>query len=154
VLRYISHLIDMPVRGYFVAGGQGSILPFLRPKPSDVADGAVINVADSSDDNDGSENASPAPPLTRRRIINDDDDDVLPPSAAPSQSLHMPVLPVAATPIAGRLPPDSGSRRASVTSRPSSTAAPVVVDIVPRDDSDSDDGNLYEDEVHGRRLLQ
>ncbi len=148
VMRCISHLIIMPSRRHFVADHQSSILPFLRPKPSIIADGAVINVADSADDDDGSDHASPAPPLTRRRFINDDDDEVPLPSAAPSQTLQTQVPPVAAAPIPGRQPPVSGSLRAPVTSRPAGIAAPSVD---PRDDSDCDDGHLFEDEVHNRR---
>lgn len=148
VMRYNSHLIIMPVRRHFVADDQASILPFLRPKLSRIADGAVINVADSADDDDGSEHASPAPPLTRRRVINDDDDEVPLPSAAPSQTLHTQIPPVAAAPIPGRQPPDSGSLSAPVTSRPAGIATPVVDQ---RDDSDCDDGHLFEDEVHNRR---
>jgi hypothetical protein len=148
VMRYISHLIIMPGHRHFVAHNQASIMPFLRPKLSSIADGAVINVADSADDDDGSEHASPAPPLTRRRFINDDDDEVPLPSAAPSQTLHTQVPPVAAAPIPGRQPPDSGSLRAPVTSRPAGIAAPADD---PHDDSDCDEGHLFEDEVHNRR---
>jgi len=174
-MRYISHTIIMPVRRHIVADDQASILPFLRPK-NRVADGAVItiNVADSADDDDGSDHASSAPPLTRRRVINDDSEDEVPvPSAAPPQTSNAHVPPVAAAPIPGRQPPDSGSLRAPVTSRPVAAApiparhppdsgslrAPVTSRpagiaapaVDPRDDSDCDDGHLFEDEVHNRR---
>ena len=137
----------MPVRGQSVACDQASILPFLRPKPSFVADGTVINVVDSSDDDNCSEDASPAPALNRRWVIIDDDDEVLP-TASPTQTTPMPVTLVTATSIPDRQPPDSRSLRAPVMSRPVCIAA-----VVPHDDSDRDAGHLYEDEVHGHHLL-
>jgi hypothetical protein len=140
----------MPARRRPNAFDQTSILPFLRPKPHNVQDGVVVNVADSDDDTAESDVASPATPFTRRRFIQDEDDDVLL-AVAPSQPLQCAIPAVVAVPMLAIQQSPSQIHGAAAKSRHDVIASPSDK---PCSGSDLDACQRYEDEVLFRCVHQ